>query len=185
MFSSLKFAWNSVFVLELWKIHFSFLNFQEICFYTWISSFWKKNSRTKSMCINKLFQNSGTKKELHAKFRDENNSLIFSFVIFFISKSRNTYWCINIGWVHCKFWKYSIWNQNSTRNIKNKFMKIFHIYETILYKLTIFYVESSFNKENCKLYFWKYFYVELTIYIDSILYKKITFTWIKILKYFM
>ena len=65
-------------------------------------------------------------------------------------------------------------NQYSTRNITNKFMKIFYIYETILYRidnilcrikflqrklqiifLKVFYVEleSMFKKENYKLYF--------------------------------
>jgi hypothetical protein len=30
------------------------------------------------MCKKEFFQNSGTKNELHAKFRDENNSLSYN-----------------------------------------------------------------------------------------------------------
>ena len=33
------------------------------------------------MCKNKLFQSSETKNELHAKFKDENNSLALFFLL--------------------------------------------------------------------------------------------------------
>ena len=39
LFSPLNFAWNLVFILELWKILFSSLNFEKVHFYTWIPSF--------------------------------------------------------------------------------------------------------------------------------------------------
>ena len=68
---------------------------------------------------------------------------------------------IHLNTYKLHFQKYSMQNQYSTRNITNKFMKIFYIesnYSTrnikLFYiELTIFYVESSFNKENYKLYF--------------------------------
>ena len=85
MFLSLNFAWSSVFIPELWKVHFSFLNFEKINFYTWISSFWKKEFKDKIHVYKqtfskfkdekRTFQSSGMKNELHAKFRDKNNSL--------------------------------------------------------------------------------------------------------------
>ena len=60
-------------------------------------------------------------------------------------------------------------------------MKIF--YGSIQCRIDVFHVESMFKKENYKLYLWKYFYWQY-FNIESILYKKTTFTWIRYLKIF-
>ncbi len=84
LFLSLNSAWNSVFVPELWKVHFHSWIFKKFIFTHEFCPLKKKNSeqnlgvkRTLSKFKDKkrTFQSSGTKNEIPAKFRDENNSL--------------------------------------------------------------------------------------------------------------
>ena len=83
----LNFAWRSFFILELWKVRFSSLNFEKILFYTWISTInfflkWR-NSYVKTNLLKvqgrktnfSKFKDERLKTEFHAKFRDKNNSL--------------------------------------------------------------------------------------------------------------
>ena len=79
MFSSLNFAWVLFFVLELWKVCFSFLNFEKVHFYTWISSldFFYKRTETKFMCKNEFFQNLWMKNELF-KIQKQKTKLVYS-----------------------------------------------------------------------------------------------------------
>ena len=59
LFLSLNFAWSSVFILKLWKVHFSSLNFEKVHFYIWISSLNFKKvclKMTKFIYKNKLFK---------------------------------------------------------------------------------------------------------------------------------
>jgi hypothetical protein len=54
LLSSLNFIWSSFFVSELWKVRFSFRNFEKVCFYTWISSF-KKKVQGRNSCVKTNF----------------------------------------------------------------------------------------------------------------------------------
>ncbi len=167
------FGKSIVFVLKFcMKFFFSFLNFEKICFYTWISSlnffFFKWQNSYVKMNYFKVF---GTKNELHTKFRDENNSLTFIIYLFFWSERvrehskdevciKHTMWrcwlsSYNFSFIfwklHPKLWRksgMSFWDKKR-KNSNWKFWNMLHtkcyLRHIILSQIDLIYIWKNLN----------------------------------------
>ena len=149
MFLSLNYSWVSFFVLELWKVRFSSLNFEKIHFYTWISSldFFIKG------------QNSWWKMNF-SKFRDKKQKPnLLKKCFFFLPNMTLMMFIWKIDWFKIVFFKddFSCENRFWERWLlivtKNDFHLFFKFKKNLVKNQTTF--TSNFKKIYLKIIFYK------------------------------